>query len=321
MADNEIYYNYNNLEQCYNQLGIKESNLYLRWVKDIINTKVCMFEYENLPKGLTSEIVEKALMFNNHLCLWKAPDGIITLCKYRFGGMYDLYWKPVNVNLMTISGQPLSYNVPYEDIVIIRDNPMDIIPFLTLNSYIAKIIEQEKTLETLVRLVRFPTILTGDKEQTGQLKTLLKKNIECEGFIIGNKGLKDHWEQFDIQMPCKLIEAYEIMEKYRNLAIGSMGIYTVDEKRERIVTAEVQATNDYVDFVYEGMARERKRAWKEANEKWGGNTIVHELYIENKRDEIKMIGEETSAVEEAKADAEIRVNETAPKPTGFGGND
>lgn len=317
----EQYYNYNNLEKYYSQMGIEQPSQYLRWVKDIINTKVCMYEYEGFPEGLTSEIFEKALMFNNHLCLWQAPDGIITLCRYICGSMFDLYWKPTTVNLLTISGQPLAYSVPYKDIVLVRDNPMDIIPFLTLNSYIEKIIEQEKTLDVLVKLVRFPTILTGTKEQTGMLKTVLRKNINCDGFLIASKDFKDHLEQFDIQMPCKLIEAYEIMEKYRNLAVGSMGIYTVDEKRERIVTAEIQATNDYVDFIYEGMTRERERALREANEKWGCNFTMKETYVENKRDEIAMLGEETKAVEEAKADAEIRVNETSPKPTGFGGNE
>lgn len=316
MQDN--YYNYNNLENYYKQLGIEQPATYLRWVKDIINTKICMYEYDNLPKDLTSEIVEKALMFNNYLCFWKAPDGVV-LCRYRFGGVYNLYWKPVNVDLLTLSGQPLAFGVPYEDIVLIRDNPMDIIPFLTLNNYIDKIIEQEKTLDTLIRLVRFPTILSGDKEQAGMLKNLLKKNINCEGFIIANKEFKEHLEQFDINMPCKLIEAYEIMEKYRNLAIGSMGIYTVDEKRERIVTAEIQATNDYVDFVYEGMTRERERSIKECNERFGTNIKMREVYIENKRDEIEMLREETKAVEEPKALAQNLIEK--PEPKAFGGQD
>ena len=315
MSDN--YYNYYNLESYYSKLGISEPQQYIRWVKDIINTKICMYDYEGFPKELTSEIFEKALMFNNFLCFWKAPDGGIVLCRYICGGDFDLYWKPVKIDLLTLSGKPLAYNVPYEDIVLVRDNPMDIIPFITLNSYIEKIIEQEKTLSVLVKLVRFPTLLTGEKTQTAQLKTLLKKNLDCEGFVLADKGLTDSLKQFDIQMPCKLIEAYEIMEKYRNLAVGSMGIYTVDEKRERIVTAEIQATNDYVDFIYEGMTRERERALNEANEKWGTDFKLKEVYVENKKDEIELEGEQAKAVETEKAKAQNLIKDKAePKQGG-----
>ena len=49
----ENIYNYYNLEDYLRKNLIDPNEAYLRWVKDIINTKVSMFEYENLPDGLT----------------------------------------------------------------------------------------------------------------------------------------------------------------------------------------------------------------------------------------------------------------------------
>ena len=300
------FYNYYNLEDYLKKNLIDPNEAYLRWVKDIINTKVSMFEYRNLPDGLTSEIVENALMFNNFLCFYHSEALGLILCRYRMGSEFNLYWKPTYVQLMTLSGKTIANHVPYEDIIPIRDNRMDIIPFVTLNGYISKIIEQEKTLDVLVRLVRFPTILTGSKEQMQMLKNLLKKNANCDGFTIADKGFKDHIEQFPINLPCKLIEAYELMDKYKEMALGSIGIYSVDEKRERIVTEEVKATNDFVDFIYNGMVQERTNALKAVNERWGYDIVLEESYVENIKDEqeLEARGVKLDAKAEAKAESD-----------------
>lgn len=303
---NDKFYNYNNLKSYLDKMGISYPDEYLRWLKDIVGTKISMFHYDNLPEPLTSEIVESALMFNNFLCFYKSDSLGIVLCRYRFGSVYDMYWKPKYVDLLTLSGKNIATHVPYEDIILVRDNIMDIVPFLTLNSWIDKIIDKEKTLDILIKLVRFPTILTGDKEQTASLKQVIKKATDYDGFIIGTKNFKDHLEQFDISLPVRLTDIYELLEKYKNMALASMGIYGVDEKRERIVTAEVNANNDYVDFVYTGMYRERQRFVKEANERFGLNIVLKETYVENEQDNIELKQQEAMA----EAKAQIKIEET-----------
>lgn len=81
-------YNYYNLEDYLKKNLVDCSDEYLRWIKDIINTKVSMFDYENLPEGLTSEILETALMFNNFLCLYRSEALGIVLCRYRDCGEF-----------------------------------------------------------------------------------------------------------------------------------------------------------------------------------------------------------------------------------------
>lgn len=286
------YQNYYNLDDYLKKNLVGDNKGYLRWLKDIINTKESMFSYDSLPEGLTSEIMETSLMFNNFLCLWNSPVLGTILCRYMYGGDFDIYWKPVKVNLLSISGKPIAYDVPYEDIVLVKDNRMDIIPFITLSGWIEKIMEEEKTLDVLVRLVRFPTILTGTREQTQELKTLLKKNIDCEGFVLGDKGFKDHLEQFPIQLPAKLQEVYFLMDKYKTMALASMGIAGVQEKSERLVKEEVNTSNDYTDFVYEGMYNERKLFVETANKKFGTNIVLRETYVENRKEEQDLLGRE-----------------------------
>ena len=307
------YYNYNNLESYMNKMGLCYDGSWLRWVKDIINTKVTMFSYKLDPKyQLTSEIIERALMFNNFLCAADVPGLGFGIYRWRCGSQFNKYWKPEKVGLLTLTGKNVAWDYPYDKIVLLRDNPMDIIPFLTLNNYIEKIIEKEKTLDSIFAWISLPMIISGDKDQVNMLKQTLKKALAREPFIVGARGFKDHIETFDVKLPVELQEVYDIIKKYRGMALASMGIYEVDEKRERIVTSEIQAQNDYVDMVYTGMYNERKRFIDECREMFGVEISLEESYVQNQRDEIKLKGQAAQAekapdieIAQIKADGEV----------------
>lgn len=309
---NQQYYNYMNLREYMEKQGLACSDDWLRWFKDLAVTKMTQFYYDNLPGSLTSEILETALMYNNHLCFADVPGLGIILCRYLFGSTFDLYWKPERVDLLTLSGKTVATNVPYSDIVIVRDNPSDIIPFITLRGWLEKILDKEKTLDILIQWVRIPTMLVGDKEQATALKQIMKKVTDYEGFAAGIKGFKNHIEQFNVTLPCKLEEISHLIEKYKNMALNSIGIYGADEKQERLLVSEVQATNDYTDFVYSGMYNERLRWVREANEKFGLNVTLHETYvdnesydIENKRRMSMAMAKGTIAVKEVENEGKI----------------
>lgn len=285
------YFNYMNLQDCFKQYNIvcPDENSFLRWYKDIGNTKVAMFSYEDLPtdNGITTEIIETALMFRNNLAFTKITGLGLVLGYYTYGGVFDLYWKPTTVDFYALNGKYLG-QVEYSALILARDNQTDIIPFLTLSGWINKIITLEKTLDILTILIRLPTLFTGDKAQAAQLKTLFKKTLDFEGFVFGDKSLKDTVEQFDIHLPATLDEVYQQMEKYKNYALNSIGIYSVNEKRERIVTSEIQAQNDYADFVYQGMLNQRQQFVNLLNSTYGYNIKLVESYKQSKQDEVEL---------------------------------
>lgn len=316
---NSEYYNFMNLEDCFSQ-GVLKGHYngdYLKWFKNIASVSTSMFKYKNLPNELTSEIVERALFFRNKLCFYKTQTLGLVLCGFIPNGEFNLYWKPTHVNLLALNGTPIAFNVPYNDIVLVRDNTFDIPPFLTVSSWLEKIQSKEKTLDILVEISRLPTILTGDKEQVAMLKQVIKKVGNFEPFAIASKGFKDNVEQFDIHLPVNLMQLYELMDKYKDLANASIGVYSTDEKRERIVTAEIQANNDEVDFIYNERYEERKRFVEECNKRFGTNIILEESYINNRKDEIKIMAEQVKAEENSKAEAEIKVE----KVKNEGGNE
>ena len=308
---NNQYFDLMNLEHCFSACGVHYDPSYLRWVKDIIITKISMFRYEGLKEyGIKDGLVERALMFRSHLCGYLDKTLGFVICYWRQGSDFDLYYQPKRVELMSFFGKVIAQNVDFDDIVLLRDNPLDLIPFLTLNNWIEKCMEKEKTLESIFDWLSMPLMLTGDKSQVATFKNVFKKAKAREPFMATSKGFSDHLEAFNINLPAELEDILKIIKYYKAMAVQSMGIYQADDKRERMITGEVEAANDYVDFVYTGMYEERKHFVDNCNEKFGTNIKLVETYVANQNDSIALAkkramaeGAPQIAIEKIKAEA------------------
>lgn len=310
MTDSRILYDYTNLQQAFKKRNLDLNDDWLRWVHAIMNTKVGEFTFENIPDTeLTSEDIELALLFNSNLCFYDSPLVGFGLYLYAPCEQSHKYWKPKNVNLKTLRGAPIDTFVPYADIVRVRDNTMDIPPFITLTSWVRKIMTIEKTLEMTLIWARMPFVLTGSKEQVNQYKEIIKKVYNFEPFAIGEKGIVDSMKQYPVNLPLKPLETFELMSKYMDRTTEAMGIYSADKKAERLITAEVNAQNDYVDFVYSNMFNERKRSIEEANRRWGYNMGLRETFVENQKDNLEQERLKAELLEKTKAKYAKQVEE------------
>ena len=275
------YYNYQNLDQATKECMVKYGfNIaQFRYIYDICNTKVAQFSYGKLPDGLTSEILETSLLFTNHLCFYHSEVfGKWFLCKWIPCGEFNEYYKPTKVNLISLSGNiDIASEVPWEEIILCRDNRMDIIPFLVIAEYIGKIVKIEDTMDKVMTICSLPVAIVGNKKQATSLKQMATKMGVKDPFIVGDDTMTDSVKSFNITVPVSPNEFYDLRKKYINECRASQGIYSVDEKRERIVTQELLNLNDFSDTVYQAMVDERKEFVRQLNEK-GCNVEFNETY-------------------------------------------
>lgn len=263
------YYDYMNLNHAVSKALVDGKLPYeIHYVKDIMSTSVSMFKYKNIERipNLTSQIVEIALMFGNFLCFYKIPALGWTLCRYVTGSVWNEYLRPDTVNLIALNGKPLAYNVPYKDLILVRDNSMDVIPFICINEYLGKIHKVEQTVFKTLAIASLPIALVANKKMAGQLKQVAKQLGNDYPFISGDDSLIDIVKGFNIDVPVSPLDIYELKQKYRNECLSSMGIYSVEEKRERIVTQELVNQNDYTDFVYQDRKMNRAEWVRKLNE-------------------------------------------------------
>lgn len=310
------YYDYMNLNHAVSKALVDGKLPYeIHYVKDIMSTSVSMFKYKNIERipNLTSQIVEIALMFGNFLCFYKIPALGWTLCRYVTGSVWNEYLRPDTVNLIALNGKPLAYNVPYKDLILVRDNSMDVIPFICINEYLAKIHKVEQTVFKTLAIASLPIALVGNKKMAGQLKQVAKQLGNDNPFISGDDSLIDVVKGFNIDVPVSPLDIYELKQKYRNECLSSMGIYSVEEKRERIVTQELVNQNDYTDFVYQDRKMNRAEWVRKLNEADPSLEIeLVETYEVNVKENIK--DDAIKAHKVAVADGTYQKNTETEKP-------
>lgn len=304
------YYDFMNLNHAVSKALVNGKLPYeIHYVKDIMSTSISMFKYRNIERipNLTSQILEIAIMFSNFLCTYKHPALGWVLCRYVCNSVFNEYLRPKTVNLIALNGQSLATNVPYEDIVLFRDNSMDIIPFICINEYIGKIHRVEETVFKTLAVASLPLALVGTKKMANQLKAVAKNLGNSDPFIIGDDSLLDIVKGFNIDVPVSPLDIYELKQKYRNECLSSMGIYSVEEKRERIVTQELVNQNDYTDFVYQDKKMERQRWVDEMNKRDPSLQLeLIEEYEVNVKENIRDDADKARAV--AKADGTYEKN-------------
>ena len=285
-------------------------------IKNIICTAISMARYEDIDQticpGLTSDIIETALMFKNNLCFAKVATLGWYLCNYVEQGDEDPYNHSDKVDVKTLNGQYVG-EYDYDDIIILKDNALDIPVFLTLWEYIDKLQYIESVEQKVLQNCTLPLALIGNKKQANQLKAVAQQLGVTTPYIIGDDTILDQVRSFDINVPISPLDIYDLRRKWHNEALSSIGIYSVEEKRERIVTQELVNQNDYTDFVYSARMNYRRDAINELNKRSGGHIKFVEMYDINYYDSVKDEAFKEKELSKGQAQGEIEGNPNADK--------
>lgn len=299
MNQNQLYYDFMNLNDALSRALIKDGfPNSIHYLKDIASVKVGMFKYKNIEKipNLTSEIVETIMLFNNFLCFYDVPGVGKLLCRYVIAGELNEYLKPTFVNLLDIHGTTVATGVPYKDLILVRDNSLDIIPFICMVEYIRKIDLCDTSVFKALNVATLPLVITGSKKNVNQANVIAKKLGAPNAFVIGDDSLIDAIKTFDIDIRINPLDIYELKTKYKNECVASLGIYTIEQKKERKIVSEVSSQNEYTDSIYEDMRNQRQSFVDKLNEMYGldielieTKRVIAERHI---KDTVDMMGME-----------------------------
>ena len=286
--DAALLYSIINSGESVKKAMLKGDLIDFRWLKNIVGLSTTEFSYTGLPENLTSDIVETSLCFMNKLCWYNSLTLGLVLCRYVPLGTYDIYLRPENVKLLSISGKTIAESVPFKDIVLFKDNRLDIIPAIVLFEYIGKMGNIEDTLFKNIELLKLPLFAKGSKENINTYKSIIKKMLNLDPIALVDIQVPNSFESVNVSFPASLTEQFELFKGYHNMALESMGIYSnASQKKERLLVDEVTSQTEYVDFIYQEKRDCRKMAIEEVNRRWGYNIELVENYREIRDEAIK----------------------------------
>lgn len=297
---------------CGTDLSEQLSQVELKYFKNIAELAMEQFYYKNTyTPDLTSQIIEQALFFRWNNCFYKLPTDEIVLCSYVPNSQFDRYFKPNKVDLLYFNGVQIARGIPYEDIIPIRDNNLDIPPYIIIMKYVKQLAVVDKSLDVNLINLRIPFVFYGDKKQQATLNKIYSEIDDFKPLLLLDKDLMsnikmDSLTQANIKSP---MEIYSLINEIKRNALETLGIYSVTGKKERLISVEAESQNDYADVIYQSRRRNRLTAIEAVQNKWGQRMNMYETYIDDKIQETYLRVEEEKKIEEVKENGKLLSNE------------
>ena len=178
-----------------------------------------------------------------------------------------------------VMAHSVNYNKIYDldNCVYILNNEMQLPTAKTIAIFAYKLTECELAIISNVNAQKTPILIEGDFKQTQTLKNLYMQYSGGVPVIFGNK-----WQNLQNSLNVLKTDAPFIADKlcdYKHDVINDfltfLGVNSSNtDKRERLITDEVDANNDLVSLYLNAFLKTRQKACEEINKKYGLNLSI-----------------------------------------------
>lgn len=250
---------------------ITESFLYKR-LRLLAVTK---FKYGGLDDLMLEERHVERYLFDEGKALWFNDKDYGLMCLPCQGIGVNVYGDPIKYRAVGFNYSK-EYNV--EDCVLMENNKLrmptaDIVTYFTRQLY-----EVVRTRDINVKTLKLPFVLATDDKQLFTVKKILEDINNNVFALVTNKNVID-LEQVLKVLPTG-VKPYtnELTDLYHdvlNECLTYLGINNANtDKRERLITDEANANNQFIDSCTDMFLESRQRAVEEINKKFGTNITV-----------------------------------------------
>lgn len=224
-----------------------------------------LFEWENLPDSCNARFLEQTLYtYGRALFIYDDELGHLNM-RCTPSGQLNNYDEPVSYNAYSTV---YSKDFKREDCVLIRNNLLERPTDNSIVLFATRLTEAERTIDTNIKAQKTPVLIRCDDKDRLTMKNLYKNYEGNEPFILGAKSLDvDSLKVLKTDAPFVADKLQIYKQQIWNEALTFFGINNVHtEKRERLITDEVNANNEIISINAQAMLLTRKEACKLINE-------------------------------------------------------
>ena len=256
------------------------------WYFKLFNVLLDIFEYDNMPSGISQREIELNLMMTGHAVVLPKKDGtLFTPLTSLFG--YDEYYQPTTaVFANPVVTTAKEYKIGTDCEVIYNNKLKDSLYYIHADSGLATFVSRyarqladiESTLNIYTvnsRLTSYP--VTTDGSVTESLKAFFKNLVMGKRAIITDDTIIEKFRNVDINRSMIrdginewLIARDKILEQfYRDL-----GVQMYNPKKAQVTDDEVESNTQLLLISTDDMLRERKEGIDRVNNMFGTSISV-----------------------------------------------
>lgn len=270
----------------FSESAIMNSRTYNRYLLQLTELAISMFEWENLPDGIDSRFMELILFYEGKVVFFYDENMKEYLClQCVINGDFNVYRIPIRRRAFSVNGYQKNLNI--KDSVIIWNNLLHMNTYPTIELFARRLWDLDCTIDVNAKAQKTPVLLQATEQQRLTMLNLYQKYDGNEPFIFGDKNLDiGGVKAISTEAPYVADKIYQLKTQIWNEALTFLGISNVNiQKKERLVSDEVVRNMGGTIASRYSRLEARKQACKEINKMFGLNIDV------NYREDFRELGE------------------------------
>lgn len=242
--------------------------------------KIClsMFEWVNLPDSMNARFLEQCLYYQGQGALLYDKDYGYLNTMASDGGYINIYGLPTEILCYSFrfnqrrSLYTTDIGEEKEKECILVLNNYDRVPTsYTISLFAYRLAEAQRTADVNIKAQRTPILITTDQKQYYTLKKMYEEYEGNTPAIFADKNLlsPEALKALKTDAPMIINDIMDYKREIWNEFLTFMGISNLSEKRERMITNEIDSNNELVNLNLQALLIPRKEACKQFNEKYG----------------------------------------------------
>ena len=260
---------------------------YIDYLERLKKIAISMFEWVNLPDSMDSRFLEFCLYYTGQAALLKNEDGIFINTKACTAGDINIYELPTSINCYSV-GYNKTKKV-YDGFVVDGIDPSDYAVHVlnnqdrsatayTIELFAYRLYLAQRTADTNVSVNRMPFIITTDENQRLTMENLFNQIDANKPAIFGDKdsmsNLKEAVKVLPTNPPFIADKLLDYKKQIFNEALEFLGINYLSEKKERLISNEVNSNNELINLNLQSYLIPRQKAAEQFNKLFGTNVEV-----------------------------------------------
>ena len=254
------------------QENMREYNFYFKKYQRLL---MSMFEWDNLPDGISSRFIENKLFYNGLLIFYKSKKlGFYVVAQATPLGIND-YEEPTAYRAYGVNKineyVKASECVPIWNDMFVEGNVANV------NFFAKSLSNIKKTFDVNLEQLKNPYIVSCAEGQRETIKQIMEQKTDGVPYIFTSEDFNDlvKVNVFNLQIQNHTKELQDVKSAVENEGLTFFGVDNVNIfKRERLTSGEADQNNEQILLNKNSMYRARKLARDAINEKFELNITM-----------------------------------------------
>lgn len=259
---------------------------YLDYKHRLKKIATSIFEWENLPDSMDSEYIEYCLYALGQCAFLHTPEYGFINTKATINGNLNMYGLPTALNCYSYGSIQYNRNVYYggdkgkedSECILVKNtqdrNPVPTVTTLELFAY--RLYQAERTADVNVQNAKRSRLILTNEKQRLTMENLFRQYDSNVPFIFGDsENFKSgSVDSLDISTQFIGSDIMKYKKEIMNEALTFLGVDNFSEKKERLVSDEIDTNNEVINLNLMSFLAPRQKACELFNKKYGMNIDV-----------------------------------------------